>query len=292
MTEEVQRQPMLGEVETFDPDKHDFEVWLELFELFCSVNAIKGDQQRSLFLIKIGMATYTDLRALCGAKAPQSVDYGDLKKKIENKLKPKPSEVAERSKFRARVQRENESVLDFVVELQKLSRTCNFGDALEENWRDGIVHGVLDKQLQTKLFDEPYLTFRKTMEILQAWEGTRISLKAEVETLENVSTMGSTSMVHAIRGQNQKLVRKEEESELNAAETNRKCSCCGYTTHEFKNCKFKEYNCNTCGRKGHLQKVCFKNMEVKSGSNGESKEKNQNSLNKISNDDFFLGSLF
>ena len=51
-------------------------------------------------------------------------------------------EIAERFKFFKQVQQENESVADYVAELRKLSKTCNFGDYLETALRDQVVCGL------------------------------------------------------------------------------------------------------------------------------------------------------
>lgn len=260
-----------GAIETFDKTKHTYEIWLEIFELHCKMHKVSDDDKKLLFLTKLGMETYTDLRALCGARKPESLEYAELRSKIEGKLNPKPSECAERSKFRSRRQRENESVLQFVVEIQKLSRTCNFGDALEENWRDAIVHGVRDRKLQIKLFEEPHLTYRRAYEIIEAWEGTRVSLDTEKkvtnEPVHYIKNTGKGNRKFDKKNQNNNSSKKEPEKER------KKCSCCGRANHEFRDCRFKDYTCRICHKVGHLNYVCSEKKQQDRSNNDRSKKK-------------------
>ena len=36
------------------------------------------------------------------------------------------------------------------------------------------------------------------------------------------------------------------------------CRSCGKSTHERKNCRFKDADCNFCDKNGHIEAVCFK----------------------------------
>jgi len=61
---------------------------------------------------------------------------------MKNHLQPKVSILAERSKFRNRLQEDNETITKMITKLQKLSILCNFGNNLEEALsaiRDQIV---------------------------------------------------------------------------------------------------------------------------------------------------------
>ena len=60
-------------------------------------------------------------------------------------------EIAERFKFFKRVQQEKESVADYIAELRKLSKTCNFGDYLDTALRDQLVCGLNELTTQKEL---------------------------------------------------------------------------------------------------------------------------------------------
>ena len=83
-------------------------------------------------LTNLGISTYQNIRAVCTPKKPYEVPYEELSQKIQSHLNPKPSVTAERSRFRAHVQVENETVSAFVVALKKLTAYCEFGENLSE----------------------------------------------------------------------------------------------------------------------------------------------------------------
>ena len=100
--------------------------------------------------------------------------------KIVEKLKAHfnstPNEIMERFNFNKRIQKKYESMAEFVVELCKLSKFCNFTE-LDNMLRDRIVCGVMDKGLQKKLFAEHNLTFDRVLELAIAAEMARKNSK-------------------------------------------------------------------------------------------------------------------
>lgn len=78
--------------------------------------------------------------------------------------------IAERFHFHRRTQSGEESVTEYVVELKKLARNCNFGQHLEEALRDRLVCGMRSQGVQRRLLAEPDLTLDKALEIALAME--------------------------------------------------------------------------------------------------------------------------
>ena len=61
--------------------------------------------------------------------------------------------------------REGEMVAEFLAELKKISKFCDFGDRLDEMLRDRVVCGINQERWQKRLLSEPGLTFKKAYEI-------------------------------------------------------------------------------------------------------------------------------
>ena len=53
----------------------------------------------------------------------------------------------------------------------------------------------------------------------------------------------------------------------------RKCYCCGRENHVTSACRYREYECNFCRKKGHLEKVCKSKLNV-----NRSKEHNKSKV--------------
>lgn len=64
---------------------------------------------------------------------------------------PKVNMLHERVRFYQRVQKQGESVEEFIRSLHELAETCAFGEAKSENIRDRLVIGVLDKDMSQRL---------------------------------------------------------------------------------------------------------------------------------------------
>ena len=72
--------------------------------------------------------------------------------------RPKTIEIAERFKFFKRTQGDNECIADFIVELKRLAKTCNFGNYFDTTIRDQFVCGLRDKKCQQELLGISELT--------------------------------------------------------------------------------------------------------------------------------------
>ena len=87
---------------------------------------------------------------------------------------PPPSPSAERFSFYRRSQLVGESVADFVAELRRLARNCQFGDFLDEALRDRLVCGLQNEAIQRRLLTEAKLTFAGALELAKAQEAAEL----------------------------------------------------------------------------------------------------------------------
>lgn len=89
---------------------------------------------------------------------------------MEKHLQPKPSILAERYRFRHRKQNSNETVSAYVAELKKMSKSCEFGQWLEESLRDQLVCGINSDTIRQRLFAEDKLDFGKAYKLAVSME--------------------------------------------------------------------------------------------------------------------------
>lgn len=62
---------LIGSIKELNVEKDDFDVWYELFELYCDTNKIVADDRKSTFLTLIGANVYAAIRALVIPKKPK-----------------------------------------------------------------------------------------------------------------------------------------------------------------------------------------------------------------------------
>ncbi len=232
----------------------------ERLEFFFEANNVTDEnKKRAMLLAQFGEAAYEILRSLVTPQTPKDFTYTQIINKLQGHFNPTPNEIVERFNFNRRIQKEDESIADFVADLRKLSKFCNFTE-LNKMLRDRIVCGVADEGLQKKLFSEPNLTFERALELAIAAEAAR-------KNVEDVRNVAGNSI--------SKISKNKNDQEVNPTKTFNPCYHCG-EMHDGKNCKFKEAECHYCRKKGHIVKVCFKKKNENQGQRTQSNSKSVN----------------
>ena len=111
--------------------------------------------------------------------------------------------------------------------------------------RDRLVSGVRNAVIQKKLLAEKDLTFKSALEIALALE---IADKSAQELAQ-----GSTMKKFA--GEEDHSVNLPPNARGKFTQANLMCYRCG-GNHRPNDCKFKDYTCRECKKKGHLERKC------------------------------------
>ncbi len=137
--------------------------------------------------------------------------------------------MLERFKFHNRVRKEGESISDFVAALKRQTKTCGFGDAMEDLLRDRIVCGCNnEKQLLAKTPPPAALAMALAME-------------AAVRDLQGYTTAPA---VHYLPQKQRSSIPPQGD-----------CYRCG-GKHRSRECRFKDSKCHHCQKIGHLARCC------------------------------------
>jgi hypothetical protein len=111
-------------------------------------------------------------------KKPADKKFDEIVSTLQKRLNPK-------SRLYKRNQREGESILSYVAEVNKLTTHCNFESNLEETLRDRLVCGLSNQQIQKRLLAESKLKFSKAVAITVAMEtATRYATEIHSEFRE------------------------------------------------------------------------------------------------------------
>ncbi|KAL5488914.1 hypothetical protein EMCRGX_G017932 [Ephydatia muelleri] len=161
--------------------------------------------------------------------------------------------TVQRFTFNSRTRQSGENVATFVSELKQLAMRCDFGASLDELLRDRLVCGIKDEHIQRRLLAEPYLTFKKAQDIAQALES------ADRNTADLQQQVQAAVPVHALKkSQKPKNDRGSSTStskDTTPSRSSPTCYRCG-GKHLAPDCWHKESECHTCGKKGHISRVC------------------------------------
>ncbi|XP_064389221.1 uncharacterized protein K02A2.6-like [Halichondria panicea] len=129
-------------------------------------------------------------------------------------------------------------------EKRKLAIHCGFaGDRLTEELRDQIVVGLRKETDRKRLLTEADLTYKRTLEIVQASESAE-------KTTKSLQRHDTSEVLYTSRKQ-----KHQKSSKTPPQDQPRDCYRCG-GKHQPAVCKFKEAVCHYCKKPGHIARVC------------------------------------
>ena len=229
-----------GTMREYDPDTESISAYLERLQLYFESNDIANAKKVSVLLTVIGPKVYGLLRGLMAPALPKEKSLKDLEKALKEHYEPQPLVIAERFHFYKRAQSTGESLADYLAELRRLARMCDFGAFLNEALRDRFVVGMKSESIQKRLLSEAKLTLPKALEIAQGMETAAQKAKEFKESPSNVMQIRTP----------------RHPKQLKQQPTLVACYRCGRNNHRPPECRFRNAKCHKCGKTGHIAPVC------------------------------------
>ncbi|XP_049886620.1 uncharacterized protein LOC126381133 [Pectinophora gossypiella] len=145
----------IGKIEPFNMAVDNWTLYVERLEQYFIVNNVKSELKVATLITVMGSETYELLVNLCTPEKPSSKTFSELVTIMQNHLQPKPSILAERYRFKQRVQKQGETIAEYMAELKKLSKTCMFASCCMSTCiRDQFVCGLSSETIMQRLFAE------------------------------------------------------------------------------------------------------------------------------------------
>ena len=222
----------IGTIGPFQPSTEDWKAYTERLELFFVANGIEDAAKSHATLLTVcGPSTYGLIRDLLAPAAPMDKTFAELVALVQERQQPTPSPIVERYNFFTRVQQSGETIHDFVAQLRKIAKHCQFGDTLNDMLRDRIVCGCQDKKLQYKLLADPTLTFEKALAGAKA---------AELADRGTKNLSGQNASVHRLSdGRRKPHPQPPREQTPTQGSSTQPCFRCG-AAHPATSCKFRK----------------------------------------------------
>lgn len=261
----------IGSIEPYNFGSNNWDAYVRRVKQFIALNNIADTLHVATLVTVVGAECYELMCDLCSPTTPESKSFVDLVRLVKEHLEPDRSEIAERHIFRQRTQRQGESVREYLQSLKHLAKTCNFGDKLEENLRDQYVSGLYNEDMRSRIFAEKNVDCKRAVELAQALEAAERHAAPA-----SASGAGAGAGAAGPRAAHDDGLHRLGAGGAGGSRTNagalraqRACSRCGKVGHSDGKCRFRFYNCDECGQRGHIKAVC-----VKSNSGNKVKGKN------------------
>ncbi|XP_055590407.1 uncharacterized protein LOC129742525 [Uranotaenia lowii] len=246
--------------EPFNAATSKFDRWLERLEISFRIFKVQDNDRRDYLLHYMGAATYDILCSKLKTEAAETKSYKQIGDLLKRHFNPEPLEILENFKFSRRNQHDQESLSDFLTDLEKLAQTCNFGDHLDTALRNQFVFGLSNRVIQSRLLEVRDLTLAKAKDIAF---GMEMSQRGTNEMKGLVPTSAVQQIEHGKRKFKKSNVPRQPVSPTTSKdkpsaslEGGAKCYRCGDSKHFANTCKYQSTKCRACGKKGHLAKVC------------------------------------
>ncbi|XP_041766309.1 uncharacterized protein LOC121590579 isoform X2 [Anopheles merus] len=157
--------PVTFYFEPFNPASSKFDRWLNRLQISFRIYHVREADKRDFLLHYMGDPTYDVLCNKLKNAEPHTKTYDEIVALLKEHYSPTPLEILENFKFASRKQLEQETLSDYLMHLEKLAQTCNFGDYMDKALRNQFVFGIQNRVIQSRLLEVRDLTLTKAKEI-------------------------------------------------------------------------------------------------------------------------------
>ena len=137
-----------------DFQKPNWKEWRKRFNRWALATKLKSEEkdvQISLLIFAMGPDAEDIYAKFTFAQGEDKEDLNTVLKKLDDYFIPAVNIIHERTLFYDRFQQPGENIETFVRSLFALADTCDFDDKLDEQIRDRLVVGMMDKSLSEQL---------------------------------------------------------------------------------------------------------------------------------------------
>lgn len=256
--------------EPFNPATSKFDRWLERLQVSFRIYKVPEDDKRDYLLHFMGGTTYDVLCNKLKNEQPHTKTFDAIVTLLKDHYSPAPLEILENFKFASRKQLEHEPLSDYLMDLEKLAQSCNFGDHLDKAIRNQFVFGIRNRVIQSRLLEVRDLTLAKAKEI---GFGMEMSHRGTDEMHGSRPRTEVQHIEHGCKKMKKKNTFQSSSQASSSHRTNKQdgqkqhCYRCGDADHFADKCKHKATVCNHCKKRGHLEKVCQAKLKEKKATN-------------------------
>lgn len=222
------------------------------YEIVTNLNEEDTRYRTAVFLSCIGSDALDIYEGLSFRNEEERNDTDTVIRKFEEYCVGSTNETYEAFNFNCRHQTPGESIDEFVADLRRLIKTCNYGQLEDRLLRDQIVLGVRDETLRSKLLEVRQLTLTACIDMGRAHE------TSQQQTMQMTRKSQDAQEVQAFRAKKAAMKGSRERRQDNGTS----CRYCGGKHPRVKEkCPAYGKRCNACGANNHFASCCKTNRQ-------------------------------
>ncbi|UYV68351.1 K02A2.6-like [Cordylochernes scorpioides] len=234
----------------------EYKQWMEsyaIFEIASGISKKSDEIKRATLLHCLG----PNVQRIFFNLPDEKENYEQTKIALDKYFTPHKNVVTERFKFRQRVQKDDESIDNYLISLRELSKSCEFGNLEADMIRDQIIEKCNNKKLKEKLLQQENLTLSKTIDIARMLEISRKEIRLlEPQNDQTLNRVQNKPKKHYNANNFNKGRFTNQGTPSFSGASKPKCYRCGLDTHSAQECGAKKMTCSYCNKLGHLFRAC------------------------------------
>ncbi|XP_061170050.1 uncharacterized protein K02A2.6-like [Saccostrea echinata] len=229
-----------------------WEKWIERLELlFTGMNIDDTGRRRALLLHYAGERVFDIYNA---EKEDSPTTYVGTKQVLSTYFSPRKNIQMAVYKFRNCKQSGTQTLDEYVTELRRLSKDCEFNDVNKEILSQIIQH-CRSNRLRRRALREPDMTLQNLMDLGRAMEVAETQAQTMEEQSERAVNFVNKPRVKFKNRQSEKPKGQSKCTAVSAAVANT-CRNCGGPYPHTAECPAKGKQCRYCKKLNHFEKVC------------------------------------
>lgn len=286
----------------FDETAETFTDFVDRLESFFQLQSVKPENQAGCLVTALSPKLFKLLKNLLYPDTYATKSFAQLRDLLKDHLNPTPLVIPSRHALFTRRQADDESVTEYLTELQQLAIHCKYNaEVLSIVLRDIFVSGLKSKTILDRLFqeDDPSLTevVRIAQSIERAEGATSEVLQSQPTQVPAVTEPATVNLVKSVPDAAKRMSWSRNVKRTPVAsktgtgtspappltpsnESTDVCYGCGEKGHRRPACTKTDLVCGFCNREGHVEAVCQKKRRQQRNSVKQLTE------DRATNDDF------
>ena len=190
--------------------------------------------------------------------------YDEVVTTLERLFVKAPNKIFARHELATRKQKPGESLDEFLEELKKLSKHCNFASVTAETYRsemvrDSFINGLSSKYIRQRLLENSKLSLNRAYKIARTLHTAQKN--SELYTQQSHQIIPTNVAAASTSDDLSQTIDTNQNSLAVIKNSNRlpkkSCYFCGGFLHTNRaSCPARDAVCHNCSKKGHFAKVC------------------------------------